>query len=178
MKTDDRALFLEVVLGFAELKGKQLSAPGLELYWRSMQHWDLADFRVAAEQLVRTCEFMPTPKDFEDLLKAGRMTVTEQWTRVLDHAANLPVSGGYLQERPMGEPLLDAAVRACGGWRYIAGCDARDLQFVQQRFTEHFETLSDAETVREALPGLMHDSPKLLGERGTGLVAFGRTGRS
>ena len=72
MNAIDRKAFCEIVLGFAELKGKQLSAAAIELYWRSMQHWPLEDFRAAAQQLLRTCEFMPTPKDFEDLRRASK----------------------------------------------------------------------------------------------------------
>ena len=71
MQPSDRKAFLEVVVGFAELKGKQLSAPALELYWNAMQGWTIEDFRKAAAHLLQTCEFMPTPKDFNDLKKAA-----------------------------------------------------------------------------------------------------------
>jgi hypothetical protein len=171
MTPADRKAFLEVVVGFAELKGKQLSAPALELYWRAMQDWSIEDFRAAAEQLLRTCAFMPTPKDFEDLRKAGRPSAGEAWERALAHARDLPASGGYLQERPSGDALLDAAARMVGGYKAIANASERDLQFIAQRFAEHFETLEDREDIREALPALT-GGPKL--ERmddGRGLVA-------
>ena len=84
MTPDDRRPCLEIVIGFAELKGKKLSTPALELYWTAMQAWDLQDFRAAANHLLKTCEFMPTPKDFEDLRKAGRMKAGEAWAFVLD----------------------------------------------------------------------------------------------
>jgi len=51
MTPADRKPFLETIVGFAELRGKQLSAPAIELYWRSMQDWNLNDFRAAAAQL-------------------------------------------------------------------------------------------------------------------------------
>lgn len=146
MTPADRKAFLEVVIGFAELKGKQLSAPALELYWRAMQGWDLADFRAAAEQLLRTCEFMPTPKDFEDLRKAGELSAGEAWSLVLDAArghAELP-----------DDPRIDAAVRAIGGLRAIGMSTTDQTPFLERRFAEHYETIGEREDIREAVPAL------------------------
>lgn len=150
MKSEDREKFLEVVIGFAELKGKALSAPALELYWRALRHWTLEDFRAAAEQLILTCEFMPVPKDFEDLRKAGRMTSGEAFAM-----ARGIVADAWERDFPTltsGDPRVDATVRAIGGWRAIAMSTAENIGFLERRFTEHFETLSDAEDVREAVP--------------------------
>lgn len=155
MNAADRKPFLEVVMGFAELKGKQLSAPALELYWRSMQRWSLDDFRAAAEQLVRTCEFMPIPKDFEDLRKAGRPNAGEAWAAVLEfvrgsYSPNFPVR---LPARgPLADPVVQRAVNAVGGFRAVAMSDVDATQFLEKRFCEHFAAAEDCDDVREALP--------------------------
>lgn len=151
----DRTAFLETVVGFAELKGKQLSAPALELYWRSLQHWLLADFRAAAEQLLRTCEFMPLPKDFEDLRKAGRPTAGEAWAAVLkfvrtSYSPNFPVRAPA--HGPLADPLVQRAVNAVGGFRAVAMSDCAATQFLERRFCEHFETMEDSDDIRESLP--------------------------
>jgi hypothetical protein len=160
----DRKAFLETVVGFAELKGKQLSAPALELYWRSLQHWDLPDFRLAAEQLLRTCEFMPLPKDFEALRKAGRPTAGEAWAEVLQYvrtsySPNFPNrlngSAGILSD-----PLVDRAVNAVGGYRAIAMSDTDSTQFLERRFCEHFESIQDSEDVREAVPSIAYSGER------------------
>lgn len=146
----DRKRFIEIVVGFAELKGKQLSPPALEIYWRAMRDWDIDSFAAAAEQLLRTCEFMPTPKDFEDLRKAGRPTAGEAFARAVKHAA----SSAY-REGPLGDPLVDQAVRALGGYVVIAMCDQDKLPFLERRFVEHYEAIQDAEDVRDTVPQLM-----------------------
>lgn len=157
MTPADRKSFLEVLMGFAELKGKQLSAPAIELYWRSMQAWSLEDFKAAAEQLLRTCEFMPMPKDFEDLRKAGRQTAGEAWADVLRYVryeyspSGLPVFGRENQS-PRFDPLVTRAVNAIGGLRAIAMSDVESTCFLERRFCEHFESIQDAEDVREAVP--------------------------
>jgi hypothetical protein len=155
----DRQKFIEIVLGFAELKSKQLSAPALELYWRAMQRWSLEDFRAAAEQLVLTCEFMPTPKDFEDLRKAGRQTAGEAWAMVLEyvrkgyhrwHGGGLPTLNTEVQ-KPLSN-LLDRAVAAIGGYQAIAMSEIDKTHFLERRFAEHFEAMQEADDIREAVP--------------------------
>lgn len=152
MNAGDRKKFLDVVVGFAELKGKQLSAPALELYWRSLQHWSLEDFLAAAEQLVRTSEFMPSPKNFEDLRKASRPTSGEAWILACETARDWRE---LRQNVSSGDPFVDRVARAVGGYRAIAMHDSDKLHFLEKRFAEHFETMQEAGDTRDALPDLM-----------------------
>ena len=97
MESSDRQAFIEVVIGFAELKGKQLSAPALELYWEALKDWPLDEFKVAAAHLLKTSEFMPTPNSFEEIRKAGRPTAAEwrfQPDRVHGDAEHGRAAGG------------------------------------------------------------------------------------
>lgn len=157
MQPTDRAAFLEVIVGFAELKGKALSAPALELYWNAMQAWTLADFRAAAQHLVRTCEFMPTPKDFEDLKRAGQPTPAEAWAKAVASCRTAWTPQGYVGGTS-GDPHIDAAVRGLGGYGAIAMCDTDKLPFLERRFCEHYETVQDATETREALPRIASKS--------------------
>ena len=162
MIADDRKKFIEIVIGFAELKGKQLSAPALELYWRSLQHWGMDDFRAAAEQLLRTCEFMPLPKDFENLRKAGRLTAGEAWARVLEFSRkgfSQWHGGGITRNNSVPSPddrLIERAVNAIGGYDAIAMSPIDKTVFLEKRFCEHYATLQDADEVREAVPEIAY----------------------
>lgn len=155
-------------MGFAELRGKQLSAPALELYWRALQHWELEEFLEAAEQLLRTCDWMPLPKHFEDLRKAGRPTAGEAWLAAKSAAGTCYVGGaiGYGNGGTCGDPLIDRVVRAIGGYRAIAMCDNDRLNWLEKSFIEHFESMQDAEDVREAVPMIANTfRPRLAGPR-------------
>jgi hypothetical protein len=161
MIADDYDDFCAVVVGFAELKGKTLSSAAIELYWRAMQHWSLEDFKLAAEQLLRTSDWMPTPKEFEDLRKAGRPTAGEAWASVLRYVRNdyspsglSIVNGG--DTKPKSE-LIDRAVAALGGYRAIALSSTENTQFLERRFCEHYATIEDATDVREAVPQIAQD---------------------
>jgi hypothetical protein len=172
MKADDRKPFLEVVMGFTELRGKTLSAPALELYWNAMQDWDLADFRAAANHLLRTCEWMPLPHHFEALRKAGRDTAGEAWIEAQKHLVWGLESYTLSHDCP---PLIARAVRAIGGAHVIAMTPQDKLPFLERRFTEHFEAMQDSEDTREAVPQIAYhdtiDAPRIAG-------AFKRIGGS
>lgn len=149
MTPADRAVFLEVVVGLAELKGRTLSKPALDLYWRAMQDWPIDEFRSAAAHLVRSCAYMPSPADFEALRRAGRMTPGEAWTRAVQIAA----SGAYRRGETVGG-VVDRAVQAIGGYSAIGMCDESKLHFLERRFAEHFDAMQDADDVRQALPDI------------------------
>lgn len=158
MTPDDRKPFLEVVIGFAELKGKALSAPALELYWNAMQHWPLDAFRAAAQQLVRTCQWMPTPKEFEDLLRAAEPTAGEAWDAV------------YLGHGELTPRAARAALIASNGRRLAMLDIEREIPHVQRRFLEIYDELTDVEQTREVLPYLGDLAPRI---RSDGLKRLG-----
>lgn len=156
MKREDYKRFCEIVGGFAELKGKQLSAPAIDLYWRAMQGWTLAEFQVASEHLLRTAQFMPTPAEFEALKKAGKFTAAEAWDAVLEHCKGAYRNGAGIDN---GGPV-DMAARGLGGYRAIAMHDSEKLHFLQRQFAERFEELDDVMEIRHAVPQLVDQATR------------------
>lgn len=157
MTSDDYESFCEVLLGFAEIRGKQLSPAAIELYWRSMQHWPLDAFKAAAEQLLRTSDWMPTPKEFEDLRKAGRMTAGEAWETARKAAGTAIQFGQVTHNGSCGDPFIDSVVRAIGGYGAIAMSDRDKLPFLERRFAEHFEVMLGARDTRDAVPQIAQE---------------------
>lgn len=158
MKLSDREAFLGIVIGLAELKGKQLSPEGLELYWNAIQQqrWSIEDFREAANLLVSTCQFMPEPKDFHDLRRATRATKGEAWAAVRQHLKGAYRNGDGLT------PEIDAVVRILGGYRTLAMMNEEDLTWQERRFAEHYDEAADIAEKREPLR-LPESIRKLLG---------------
>lgn len=152
MTPGDYDRFCEVVMGFAELKGRQLSPAAIELYWRSLQHWPIGDFMAAAEQLVRTSKWMPGPEDFENLRKAGKPLPGEAWERARRASGTAIQCGQVTHNGSCGDELIDRAVRAIGGYGVIAMCETTKLPFLEKRFAEHYESMRETDSVREALP--------------------------
>lgn len=159
MTESDYDAFAAIIVGFAELKGRALSSAAIRLYWGAMHHWDLEDFRNAAEHLLSTSEFMPTPKQFEDLRKAGRPTAGEAWDRAVKACGSAIDCGRVTRRGTCGDPLIDAAVRAMGGYGAIAMCETEKLPFLERRFAEHYVEIQGSETARTEVPALAYHNP-------------------
>jgi hypothetical protein len=153
---DDFEGFCEVVVGFAELKGKTLSSAAIKIYWRALRYWPLDEFQEAATHLLKNCEFMPTPKDFEDLRKASRPTPGEAWSCILE-CARRGVAPLNLSSAAAG------ALRAIGGIKAVSMSPADKTHFLEKRFAEHFEQLQDVDDVRDALPFVEQERTRLEG---------------
>ena len=151
MQPSDKPQFLKVLNGLAAMKKATLIPEVLDLWWGCMADWSIEDFKAAAIHVIKNSTFMPTPKDFEDLRKAGRNTAGEAFAKALGWAR----SGAY--RNPAKTPdaiLIDRVVHALGGWIAITSCDEEKLHFLERRFVEHFETIQDSSDVREALPAI------------------------
>jgi hypothetical protein len=151
MQANDKADFLKVLNGVTLMRKASLVPEVLELWWACMADWRIEDFKAAAIQVLKTSAFMPTPKDFEDLRKAGRETPAEAWIEARSHIV-WGLHGFTLRDDC--PPLIARVVRAIGGANAIGMCDEDKLHFLERRFTEHFETLQDATDTRAALPQL------------------------
>jgi hypothetical protein len=113
-----------------------------------MSDWPVDDFKSAASHLVRNCQFMPTPYDFEQLRRAGEPTAGEAWTVVL---------GG--QSLEPGSRLARAAAIVGGQYAITHANIEKDLPFIQRRFEAAYNELTDVDVVREQLPQIASTNP-------------------
>lgn len=152
MNATDKQNFVAVLVGLSAIKpGKGLTPEAIEVWWMAMRDWDLADFRDAAALLTKTCQFMPSPYDFEQIRKAGELTAGEAW--------ELALSGALLEPGSRTE----RAARICGGQTHIRHADIeRDLPHIQRRFMEIYDELIDVDSARQALPNWIDGTLKSL----------------
>jgi hypothetical protein len=151
MQANDKADFLKVLNGVALMRKAPLVPEVLELWWACMSDWRIEDFKAAAIHVLKTSAFMPTPKDFEDLRKAGRETAGEVFAGLRQWLKYTP--NGYTL-KPNTPRNIESAIRAMGGPNAYANCQEDKLPFLERRFCEHFETLQGATDTRTALPQL------------------------
>jgi hypothetical protein len=147
MVVTDKEHFLKVLNGMAAMKKAQLVPEVLDLWWACMADWSIEDFKAAAIEVIKRNAFMPCPNDFENLRKAMRPTAGEAWDLAVRHAATGAYRGG-----PLGDAEIDQCVRVLGGYGAIAKCDEGDLHYRERRFFEHYESISNSNQVRKALP--------------------------
>jgi hypothetical protein len=174
MTPEDKPRFAAAMTELAALKpGAKLTTLQYDAWWHALRDkWSLADFQRACAILRDTHEFMPNPFHFEELRQAQFGTAGELWSQALAHARTLSVSGGFLQERVSGNPLIDAAAQAIGGFKAIASAGCESLQFIEKRFCQRLEEIRDAEDVRAQLVD-MTGGPRLPGPTSTAKLLGG-----
>lgn len=155
MQPTDAMPFRNTLVGMMRMFREEPDRFVLDAYWLALRDWDLADFESAAGHLMRTAKFMPRPEAFEALRLAGRPTAGEAWAEALDRVRR--------SNYPADDPHLNRVVRAIGGWKALAMTSDEGLPFLERRFAEHFETMQDAEDVREAVPQIAMTGARLAG---------------
>jgi hypothetical protein len=143
MRPADRPEFLSTLNGIADVKGKTLTNEALSVWWAAMSNWPIDAFKAAASHLLLSCQFMPTPYDFEQLKRASEPTAGEAWEKVLAGVALEP-----------GSRIARAAAIVGGQYAIRHANVEKDLQFIQRRFEAAYNELTDVDTAREALPQL------------------------
>jgi len=146
--SNDKPEFVRVITSLAAIKGKDLTKDVLLLWWQCLKDWPVDDFKNAAGYLLKNCQFMPTPFDFEQLQKKGEVSAHEAWAMAMDH-----VEGAWRQG-VLGDALIDRVVAALGGYSVIALTKTDKLGFLERRFLDAYNDLLDTTVVREALPDL------------------------
>ena len=149
MDSGDRPEFVQVLNGLAAIRRADLTKEAYELWWQSMKNWSIDGFKDAAGYLLKNCQFMPAPYDFEQLRKKGKPSAHEAWAKALDHAA-----GGAWRNGLLGDALTDRVIATLGGYSVIALTHKDKLGFLERRFLDAYNDLLDTSVVREALPDL------------------------
>ena len=148
MDSSDRDEFARVLTGLAAIKRVDLTKESYELWWQCMKDWPIDEFREAAGFLLKNCQFMPTPYDFEQLRKKGEVSAREAWAKALNHA-----EGAY-RKGVLGDALTDRVIAMLGGYSVVALTYKDKLGFLERRFLDAYNDLLDSGGVREALPDL------------------------
>lgn len=155
MDNKDKPEFVRVLNGLAAIKHVDLTEEAYEMWWLSMVDWQLSDFTEAAGFLLKNCQFMPAPNDFEDLRKRTMPSAHEAWEN-----AQSACLGWRKKNCKSGDAMTDRVVSVIGGYRQIALCDVDKLMFLEKRFIETYNDFKCGNNVRQALPNLI-DRPQL-----------------
>ena len=148
MNSSDRPEFVEILNGLAAIRRVDLTKEVYEIWWRAMKDWSIGAFREAASYLLKNCQFMPTPYDFEQLRKESETSASEAWSLASQHA------DGNWRHGLLGDALIDRAVASLGGYRVIALTSMEKLGFIERRFKDTYNDLCCTDSVRKALPDL------------------------
>ena len=153
MTPEDYETFCGILLGFAEPRRIPLSSTTFELYWGALADWTIEDFRAAANILFKRCDWMPTPKDFEDLRRSATERAGVEAWEVARRAARSAIALGRVRDDvTSGDALVDRAVATVGGYGAIAMCESAWLHALERRFLQAYVEVREVAEIRAALP--------------------------
>ena len=171
MQASDFARFRAVMTGLGKVYEREIDQPLLDAYWLALEDWPIADFSAAARHLMRRGRFFPRPSDFEDLRRnATQRDAVEAWETARRTARNAISLGRVRTDVTSGDPLIDRAVAAVGGYGAIALCDSAWLHALERRFLDAYSESRDVAEARAALPHLRPKEPRLRHARGPSTV--------
>lgn len=159
MQASDKAEFVRVLTGLAAIKRVDMTKEAYEMWWLSMREWDITEFREAASHLIKTCEWMPSPYDFDQLKRLERPSANEAWEMAITHS-----NGHWRKNRSCGDHNIDSVVSTMGGYQALAMCEIDKLGFLERRFLSTYNDFSDSHAARAALPYLSELSSARIGE--------------
>lgn len=140
-----------------------MDQPLLDGYWMALSDWPMDEFEAAAKQLMKTSKFLPRPADFNAIRNAGKRTAGEAFAQARKIVRSL--NPREMISHRSGDPQLDAAIHACGGYEALGMCESDNIGFFERRFCEHYDSIGESEATREALPQIT-GGPRLNGTFG------------
>lgn len=120
----------QLVSMLAEVTGRKFSPEGLMAYDIALSDVPLAALNSAALQLLKTAKFMPSPAEIREAAGAvsGAVATKDKPTLAwVDVRRAINRVGGY-DSPNFQDPLINATIRAMGGW--VALCDSTPDELV------------------------------------------------
>jgi hypothetical protein len=141
MNQDDKDIFGQMMTGIAEIYGKKLSAPLLEIYWHLLTRYTLSQIKSALEKHMLNPDagqFMPKPADIIRYLECDTQTQALQaWTKVI----NAIKSVGAYSSVAFDDPLIHVVIIEMGGWIALCHTSLEQLNFKCHEFSKRYSAL-------------------------------------
>jgi hypothetical protein len=135
----------EWVVTFAENASKEVSPALVSLWVRAFRGIPRESLLAAFQETIRTWRITQMPPVGEILSHIAAaekvledLDAEEAWQRALTLAKDLGNDYSVESVREPDDETLLSAVRAAGGWRYLAQCSEKELVWAKKAFIEQY----------------------------------------
>jgi hypothetical protein len=126
----------------AEAFGKTATAAMFKAYELGLRGLTSEQVKFATQQALEQCRFMPPPAELRELIYLKPQDRAVKAWLVFERAV---VANGCIRSVTFDDPLINATVRALGGWEHCCSMPAAEFDtFLQKRFQETYCSLSRA----------------------------------
>ena len=138
MQAEDRKPFADLVADVMSVYGKPVSHFLLSMWWAACERYSLEQVRKALTSHIMDPErghFAPKPADLVRVLDGSTTDrAALAWGKALDAAQRV----GAYQDVVFDDPAIHATIEDLGGWTKFCRTEAKDLSYLQHRFTESY----------------------------------------
>ena len=126
---------------FGEVYGKEVTTSLTRIWFAALSGVESSALNRACEKTSKESRFFPTPAEVLSHIKNANEVLSDleaekDWQKSLRYAQDLGCDYAIESAKGPNDPVLEAAVRAAGGWRWIAGCCTEELQWAKKKFIE------------------------------------------
>lgn len=168
MKQTDTDSFYELIAATGEMYGRNLSKAVVNIYWESLNRFELCDVQRALKAHTDNAEagqFMPKPADVIKFLEGtGADKALEAWSKVDKAIRHV----GSYESVSFDDKLIHAAIDGMGGWVRLCSTTMSDMPFKANEFQKRYQSFSNRtpEHVPEYLTGISRsENPVLIGNK-------------
>lgn len=143
----DKAVFTELLDALTEYYNRKMSPAIAKAWYKAIGNkMTTEQFQSAFEQIIFSEKYMPTPKDFLELIKGNSQLIAlEEWEKCLVAACRADTEVVYSLSA-----AGQTALRAVGGLHALGMADEKDNRWMQKKFVEVWLTVPDNQ--QRALP--------------------------
>jgi len=152
---DSQAMaFSKLMTGVAAICKKDLPKEVLEIYWRALKRFELADVERVLQAHVEdpdVGQFLPKPADIIRRLEgSGEDKALRAWTKVMQAIEHV----GSYESVVFDDARIHVVLADMGGWIALCGRHMEQLKFLQHEFQKRY---------RYSLAQVPSNYPKVLG---------------
>lgn len=131
----------------AEAFGKTVSPGMFKAYQLGLRGLSGGQVAAATQRALETCRFMPSPAELREMLF---IKVEDRAVKAWLAFERAVVMNGYARSVTFDDPVINATVRALGGWEHCCSMPASEFDtFLQKRFQETYCSLARSGVSRE-----------------------------
>ena len=139
MTEDDEKEFARVLIATAELYGKKITEPAIELYWNSVNDFTIEQFKYGLKNCCTTSKFFPVPAAVREWLESG---VDEAAAFSFDKLVSGIRSAGGNASVVFDDAIIHVVVEHLGGWIECCKWLESEMPFRQQDYVKRHTLLS------------------------------------
>ena len=140
--SETKSTLVGCVTILAETFGKTVSPNLFKAYELGLRDLTVEQIKTATHQALQSCRFMPAPAELREMVFVRTEDRSVKAWLAFEAAVG---ANGYIKTVSFDDPIINATVKALGGWQHCCGMPAAEFDtFLQKRFQDTYCALSRA----------------------------------